>query len=70
MSATGGKIIILCRDTEKGKVAAEEIGNGEGTGVQVYQLDLANLESIRDCAKVLKNNHPQIDILINNAGNA
>ena len=36
--------------------------------VEVLQLDLASLKSVRSCAETLLENEEKIDYLINNAG--
>ncbi|KAL7632836.1 UNVERIFIED_CONTAM: hypothetical protein RMT77_016833 [Armadillidium vulgare] len=68
LAKRGGKITILCRNTEKGKAAAEEICKETNSVIDVQELDLADLESVRKCAAILKEKIPKIDILINNAG--
>ncbi|KAL7632835.1 UNVERIFIED_CONTAM: hypothetical protein RMT77_016832 [Armadillidium vulgare] len=64
----GGRVILLCRDPERGRVASDEIKEELGTAMDVYQLDLSSLDSVRECATQLKQKEPRIDILINNAG--
>ncbi len=39
-----------------------------GLHLQVYHLDLASLNSVRACAKEIRNEEARIDILVNNAG--
>ena len=68
MSKRGAKVIILCRNQDKAKEAANEI-SGETGGVVAYEkLDLASLASVQECAKNLLDSEEKIDILINNAG--
>ena len=64
----GARVIILARDMQKARAAAEEINKLTGSTVAVYQLDLADLTSVRHTAEVLKEQEPKIHILINNAG--
>ncbi|MFG1925976.1 SDR family NAD(P)-dependent oxidoreductase [Cryptosporangium sp. NPDC048952] len=60
----GAAVVLAVRDTEKGKQAAARM-----TGdVTVQALDLTSLESVRAAAADLRAAHPQIDLLINNAG--
>ena len=68
LSARGARIIILCRNLEKGNAAAAEINKETGSPVDVEKLDLASLKSVRECANVLLEKESQIDILVNNAG--
>lgn len=65
----GARIVILCRDTEKGKKVSEEIiCQLPACDVVIYHCDLSSLSSVRQCAQELLKNEPRIDILINNAG--
>eukprot|EP00088_Acartia_fossae_P024555 TRINITY_DN2548_c0_g1_i7.p1 TRINITY_DN2548_c0_g1~~TRINITY_DN2548_c0_g1_i7.p1 ORF type:complete len:330 (-),score=108.70 TRINITY_DN2548_c0_g1_i7:1312-2301(-) len=68
MSKRGGKIIMLCRSTERGEAAAEEIRAETKGEVIVHKCDLASQASVRECAEQLANSLPKIDILLNNAG--
>ena len=47
---------------------ASEISRDTGHRVDVEKLDLASLDSVRECAKTLLAKEDKIDILINNAG--
>ena len=60
---------MLCRNTEKAKVAASQISEETGNPVDVMKLDLSSLKSVRECAQMLLDKEEKIDILINNAGN-
>lgn len=63
--AARGPVFIACRNRQKGEAAAASIGTGN---VRVLDLDLASLDSVRDCAaSFLKLDEP-LDVLINNAG--
>jgi NAD(P)-dependent dehydrogenase (short-subunit alcohol dehydrogenase family) len=60
LAAAGHEVVLACRDTRKGKEAALTMAGD----VDVRQLDLADLDSVRDfCATV-----DSVDILVNNAG--
>ncbi|MCL4132523.1 UNVERIFIED_CONTAM: hypothetical protein GTU68_027662, partial [Idotea baltica] len=67
-SRRGGKVIILCRNTDKGQDAIKRIKLETGYTAELYKLDLASLDSVRECAAILKKKYPKIDILLNNAG--
>ena len=63
------KVILACRNTEKGNEAAEKIKSMTGhENVYVLQLDLANLENIRNFVSELEVRFPPIDSLVCNAG--
>lgn len=68
MSKRGAKVIILCRNQDKAKEAADEISGKTGGVVSYGKLDLASLASVRECANDLLGKEDKIDILINNAG--
>jgi len=63
------RVILACRDTQKGNAAADEIRRKvKSANVEVYKLDLALFDSIRDCAQAIEKKEQKIDILVNNAG--
>lgn len=53
ISKRGARVIILCRNVDKAKAAAEEIAKETGGTVEVEKLDLSSLKSVRECAKNL-----------------
>lgn len=64
LAARGAAVVLAVRDVEKGRQAAARM-----TGdVTVQALDLTSLDSIRSAAADLREAHPRIDLLINNAG--
>ena len=69
LARRGARVIIGCRDLEKGKNALQEI-QGRSGNIHIYleKLDLASLESVRTFADRILNSEPRLDILINNAG--
>ncbi|MEV8438621.1 oxidoreductase [Actinosynnema sp. NPDC051121] len=60
----GARVVLAVRDTAAGEEAARRIG-GE---VEVRELDLARLASVRAFAAKLAADHPVVDLLVNNAG--
>ncbi|KAK8402311.1 hypothetical protein O3P69_000613 [Scylla paramamosain] len=66
----GARVIIACRNMEKGrKVAGELQSHGDGRGeVVVRRLDTSNLSSVRTFAKEVLDTEKAIHVLINNAG--
>jgi len=68
LSRRGAKVVILCRNVERGEAAAEEIRKETEGEVVVHRCDLASLKSVRECAEQLGNSLEKVDILINNAG--
>ena len=69
LAARGARVIIGCRNLEKGMEAMKEIQQRSGNqNVFFEKLDLASLESVRTFADKILNSEPRLDILINNAG--
>ena len=69
LAKRGARVIIGCRNMEKGKEALKEIQERSGsTDVFLEKLDLASLDSVRKFADNILKNERRLDILINNAG--
>ncbi|XP_015785101.1 retinol dehydrogenase 14 [Tetranychus urticae] len=68
---SGGNVVMLCRDTQKGKIAMKEILQKPtptmGT-VTLRRMDLNSFASVENSAKEIIESVPRIDCLINNAG--
>lgn len=69
----GARVVMACRDVQKAEEAAAEIRAGvadtAGAGqLVVRRLDLAHLQSVRECATEILETESKIHILINNAG--
>jgi NAD(P)-dependent dehydrogenase (short-subunit alcohol dehydrogenase family) len=61
------RVILASRDAGKGNAAAGEL---ESAGLQVESrgLDVASVQSIRECMTWVRNEIGRLDILVNNAG--
>jgi len=69
LAARGGRVYLACRSREKGEAAAAAISAAAGSDqVQVLRLDLADLASVRQCAKEFLALGKPLHVLINNAG--
>ncbi|MEZ5279177.1 MAG: SDR family NAD(P)-dependent oxidoreductase [Acidimicrobiales bacterium] len=67
--AKGAHVVMAVRSLERGQEAADDIKRDvPDAQLEVQQLDLASLESIRAAAAHVVNAHDRIDLLINNAG--
>ena len=68
--AQGGfDVVALCRNLEKGEDAVREIQKaGPKSEVSLIQCDLGDFESVLKAADQINQEHPQVDVLINNAG--
>ena len=62
LGRAGARVIMACRNVEKGEAAARGI---KGADVEVVGLDLADLASVRQFAAQMPE---RVDLLINNAG--
>ncbi len=63
------KVILACRNLDKGEQAKEYIvKNSNNNNIVVEQLDLADLANVKDFAKRINSSIKTIDVLINNAG--
>lgn len=65
----GAHVVMAVRNLEKGNAAMERIRQQvKDASIEVMQLDLANLASVKSFAQAFKKSHKQLDLLINNAG--
>ncbi|MGC4860215.1 oxidoreductase [Micromonospora sp. DT41] len=64
LASHGAHVVLAVRDTSAGEEAARRIGGD----IEVRELDLASLASVRAFAAKLAGDHPAIDLLVNNAG--
>jgi NAD(P)-dependent dehydrogenase (short-subunit alcohol dehydrogenase family) len=69
LAGRGARVVLAVRNLEKGKQAAARItATTPGADVELQELDLSSLESVRAAAAQLRSDHDRIDLLINNAG--
>ena len=62
-------VIIAVRNMEKGRKAAVKIEKEfPSADLHILELDLANLESVKNFAETFKEEYSRLDLLINNAG--
>lgn len=65
----GATTVMACIDLEEAKPVYEEIRKETGSKtIEVMQLDLGSLQSVHQCARDFSRQHPQLHVLINNAG--
>lgn len=65
----GAEVILTARDVPKGEAVAERIRASTGNArVAVEELELASLASVRAFAARFLQRHPELHILVNNAG--
>lgn len=69
LARRGARVILACRDVDKGAAAAEEIGPDASGEVEVMRLDLADLSSVREFVGAFAQaGHDRLDLLICNGG--
>ena len=70
LAAHGAKVVGAARDLAKAKRATAEIRArlSEGGGLELVELDLASLQSVRACADALLADGRPFDVVIANAG--
>lgn len=64
LSSQGHQLVMLVRNTEKGKQLAAKLPSAS----DIVPCDLADLASVKRAADILKEKYAVIDVLINNAG--
>jgi NAD(P)-dependent dehydrogenase (short-subunit alcohol dehydrogenase family) len=69
LAGRGARVVLGVRNLEKGRQAVARIAAATpGAEVELQELDLTSLESVRAAAAQLRSGHDRIDLLINNAG--
>ena len=65
----GAHVILACRNEEKGRRARDKLESElERSSLELLQLDLADLVSVRGAAEAVRGDHARLDLLVNNAG--
>jgi protochlorophyllide reductase len=69
LAAKGAHVIMACRNQEKGAQAQDSLEKSiPAASLELAELDLASLASIRAFAERFQAQHTQLDLLFNNAG--
>jgi len=69
LAEKGAEVVLACRNLEKANVAVKEIRSMvRKAKLEIIQLDLADLASVRKFAESFKSKYQSLDFLINNAG--
>jgi NAD(P)-dependent dehydrogenase (short-subunit alcohol dehydrogenase family) len=69
LAKAGATVVMLARNQEKAVEAEADIRRGaSGAALEVIELDLGSLASVREAAGQILAGHDSIDILVNNAG--
>jgi NAD(P)-dependent dehydrogenase (short-subunit alcohol dehydrogenase family) len=69
LSAKNATVIMAVRNTKKAKIVAEEIEKqNPNAKIDIREMNLSSLQSVRDFSEGIKSDYAKVDILINNAG--
>jgi NAD(P)-dependent dehydrogenase (short-subunit alcohol dehydrogenase family) len=69
LARAGAAVVLACRDLEKGESARNEVeARAPAAQLELEELDLASLDSVREFAERFRAGHQGLDLLINNAG--
>ena len=69
LAGAGAHVVMAARNQEKAAAAVEELRAGSPRGtVDVIELDLGSLASVRQAADAILAAHQSLDLLVNNAG--
>lgn len=62
-------VVLACRNQAKADEAKTQLKNDvPGASVEVVVLDLSDLDSVQVAARQIRQAHPRLDLLLNNAG--
>ena len=71
LAQTGARVIMVCRNAERGKAALDEIRRESGSSqVDLLIADMSSQASVRVLAEQIQREYPRLDVLVNNAGGA
>jgi len=69
LAQMGARVVMACRNAEKGKAALEEIRRESGSSqVDLLLADMSSQASVRVLAEQIQRKYPRLDVLVNNAG--
>ena len=69
LARAGATVVLACRAPARASAAAESIlATVPEAAIDVWQLDLADLSSVRDFAAGIGESYDHVDLLLNNAG--
>lgn len=69
LAETGARVLMLCRNRDRGEAAAEEVRKTSGNdSVELVICNLGSFKSIRSAAAEIQNRCSGINVLLNNAG--
>jgi retinol dehydrogenase-14 len=67
----GAEVVIVGRNRQKAEFAVSEINaHSQRENASYLLADLSSMAAVRELAEEFKSRHPQLDVLVNNAGSA
>jgi retinol dehydrogenase-12/retinol dehydrogenase-13 len=69
LAGLGAKLVLGCRDVQRGRAAAIEIEHRtDAPGIEVVGVNLSSRASIQEFARSVREGNSRLDVLINDAG--
>lgn len=69
MARMGARVVMVCRNRERGRQALVEVCQASGSSaVDLIITDLSVQQEVHDLAARIAGEYPQVDVLVNNAG--
>jgi len=68
LASAGANVMLLNRNLEEGKAAAEQLEKNYNTKAKAYSADVTNLEQVESVVSEIITEFGSVDILINSAG--
>lgn len=69
LAGAGAHVVMAAHSQEKARNASAEIlGAHPDASLEIVELDLASLDSVRKAGEAISANHSSVDVLVNNAG--
>ncbi len=69
LAQMGARVVMVCRNAERGKAALEEIRQEFASSqVDLLIADMSSQASVRALADQIQREYPHLDVLVNNAG--
>lgn len=68
LAQLGHFVYIGCRDINLGQLAVNKLKELGLLNIEAIQIDLTNLETIKEARKIIESKSECLDILVNNAG--
>ena len=68
LASRGATVVLACRSRRRGEEARAELLPAATAGLEVLELDLADLASVHGGARWMQEHYGRLDLLLNNAG--